>query len=178
MKSGASGSNSFLKGLSCLVACAISVCVVMRTRILDGRPDGRKENGQEQSILQVTTRLIEVNLIVQDKKGDPVPDLVRDDFVLLDNGREQQIAVFSMQSSRSLPVKPQLLPSDTYSNRLEPGAGVPDSATVILLDGLNTYFEDQTYARAQLVGFLKTQIRPQDRVALYTLCGNLGTGWV
>ena len=38
----------------------------------------------------------------------------------------------------------------------------------MLLDGLNTKFEDQTYARQQLIKMLG-QLQPDDRVALYTL---------
>jgi VWFA-related protein len=40
--------------------------------------------------------------------------------------------------------------------------------SVVLIDELNTSFEDQAYARAQLVGFLQ-QVQPQDRLALYAL---------
>ena len=44
--------------------------------------------------------------------------------------------------------------------------------TVILLDGLNTRFEDLSYARQQIIKFL-SQLQPQDRVALYTLTTSL-----
>jgi VWFA-related protein len=43
---------------------------------------------------------------------------------------------------------------------------------VILLDGLNTSFTDQAYARQQVIKFLM-QIQPQDRLALYTLGSKL-----
>jgi len=48
----------------------------------------------------------------------------------------------------------------------------PTSITVILFDGLNTRFQDQAYARRQIVKFL-SEIQPHDRVALYLLGGNL-----
>ncbi len=40
--------------------------------------------------------------------------------------------------------------------------------TAILLDGVNTSFASQSYARKQVIQFLK-QIQPEDRIALYTL---------
>ena len=40
--------------------------------------------------------------------------------------------------------------------------------TVILLDGLNTRFENQAYAKQQLMRFLQTA-DPEDRIALYSL---------
>jgi VWFA-related protein len=127
---------------------------------------------QQQAPLRVTTRLVQINVIAQDKKGEPVADLTRDDFSLLDQGQPQQISSFSVESTRTLPAPAQPLPANFYSNRLEQKAGAPTSVTVILLDGLNTKFEDMAYARQQIIKFLG-QLQPQDRVALYTLTTSL-----
>lgn len=123
---------------------------------------------QSPPVLRVTTRLVQVSVIVQDKKGEPVTDLTRNDFELLDNGKEQAISVFSVETSQPPAPQSQPLSPNMFSNRLEYHAGTPTSVTVILLDGLNTRFEDQAYARGQLIKFLQ-QLHPQDRVALYTL---------
>jgi VWFA-related protein len=56
-----------------------------------------------------------------------------------------------------------------FSNRLEERTGVPPSVTVILLDALNTSMRDMPYARTQIQKFLLSQIRPEDRVALYSM---------
>jgi VWFA-related protein len=127
---------------------------------------------QESPVVRVTTRLVQVNVLVQDKKGEPVSDLTKDNFTLLDQGQPQQISSFSVESLRPLPGTPQPLPTNFYSNRLEQKTGTPTSVTVILLDGLNTKFEDMAYARQQLIKFL-SQLQPQDRVALYTLTTHL-----
>ena len=63
---------------------------------------------------------------------------------------------------------PAPLPSGTYTNRLTARAGVPNSITVILLDGLNTSITDQAFARRGVAKFLG-QLQPEDRVAVYTL---------
>ncbi|MBI4874782.1 MAG: VWA domain-containing protein [Acidobacteria bacterium] len=123
-------------------------------------------------VLRVTTRLVQINVIVHDRKGQPVADLTKDDFVLLDQGREQKLAYFSVESA--LAPKPGAapapkLPPGTFTNRPELRASAPAAVTAILLDGLNTRFEDQAYARQQIVKFLTTQVQPSDRVALYTL---------
>jgi hypothetical protein len=44
--------------------------------------------------IKVTTRLVQVNVIVHNRKGQPVPDLVKSDFVLLDRGKQQTIGVY------------------------------------------------------------------------------------
>ncbi len=122
----------------------------------------------EPPTVRVTTRLVEVSVVVQDKEGRPVADLTRDDFILLEEGEEQPIKVFAVNSNEPLPASPAPLPPRTYSNRLEHRSGVPTSVTVILLDGLNTPITDQVYARQQIIKFLQ-QLQPQDRVALYAL---------
>jgi VWFA-related protein len=126
---------------------------------------------QEPPVVRVTTRLVQVNVIVQDKKGEPVTDLTRDDFTLFDQGQAQIIGTFSVESLRTLPVA-QPAPPNVFSNRFEQKTHTPTSVTVILLDGLNTRFEDMAYARAQIIKFLG-QLQPQDRVALYTLTTRL-----
>ncbi len=126
---------------------------------------------QEPPVVRVTTRLVQVNVIVQDKKGEPVTDLTRDDFTLLDQGQPQIVSTFSVESLRTLPAA-QPAPPNVFSNRFEQKTHTPTSVTVILLDGLNTRFEDMAYARAQIIKFLG-QLQPQDRVALYTLTTRL-----
>jgi len=118
--------------------------------------------------LRATTRLVQVSVVVHDKKGEPVGGLAKSDFVVLDDRRPQEIQTFSMQTNQVPVGRPASLPPDTYTNRLLERAGVPTSVTVILLDGLNTKFENQSSARRQVVQFLK-QIRPEDHVAIYSL---------
>ena len=122
--------------------------------------------------LRSTTRLVKVSVVVQDKHGKPIVDLRKDDFVVLDNKKPQDVRIFSIETNRS-PLHAQApLPLDTYSS-LSPGKGdAPANVTVILLDGLNTAFPDQAYARQHVIKFLE-QIQPHDRIALYTLGSEL-----
>lgn len=122
---------------------------------------------RDKALFRVETRLIEVNVVARDSHGKPVEDLTKDDFRLYDNGKQVPIDVFSAISLTPKPGKP--LPPNEYSNRL-PGA--PPSVTVVLLDGLNTSFPDQDWARTQVVQFLQA-LKPQDRVAIYLLGSRL-----
>lgn len=126
---------------------------------------------QAPATLKVTTRLVQVNVVAQDKHGQPVTDLTKDDFTILDQKQPQKVAVFSMETNRVL-TSAQPLPPNTFTNRYEQKSGAPTAVTVVLLDGLNTQFHDMAYARGQVIKFLE-QLQPQDRVALYTLTGEL-----
>jgi VWFA-related protein len=118
-------------------------------------------------VIRTTTRLVQVNVIVT-KKGAPVPGLKKEDFQVFDNGKRQEIRQFSEDTRAILPSAAAPLPQGTFTNQLEQRPGTPAAVTAILLDGVNTRFSDQTYARRQVVQFLK-QIQPEDRIAIYTL---------
>jgi VWFA-related protein len=132
------------------------------------KPATSQGTSQAPAPIKSATRLVQVSVVVHDKHGNPVTGLAKEDFVVLDEKKPQSIQVFSTQTNQLPDHPPPPLPPDTYTNRIEEKTGVPASVTVILLDGLNTKFEDQYQARQQVIKFLM-QIQPQDRIALYTL---------
>ena len=121
--------------------------------------------------MKVTTHLVQVNVVVHGKKNEAVDDLKKEDFTIFDNGQPQEIATFSLESAKLAEEKLQktpALPQNTFTNRVELRPKPPNTVTVMLLDGLNTKFEDQAYPRQQLIKMLG-QLQPDDRVAIYTL---------
>ena len=128
------------------------------------KPDGQAP------VFRAATRLVQVSVVVHDGHGQPVADLKKDEFTLIERGKPQQISFFSVASSASPVNPPPPLPPHVFSNTLTQQAGVPPSVTIILLDLLNTSWTDQVYARKALVRFLE-QIQPQDRLAILTLGG-------
>ncbi len=122
----------------------------------------------EQAPVRVTTRLVEVHVIVEAANGEPADDLTREDFTLFDGGHQERISLFAVESPRAIGPSDEPLPPNTFSNRLEQFVGAASSITAILFDGLNTHIADQSYARQQIVTFLG-ELQPQDRVALYAL---------
>jgi len=127
---------------------------------------------QELPALRVSTHLVQVNVIVEDKKGELVTGLTKDDFTIFDDGQQQTIGLFSAESTGTLPEASQPLPPDTYSNRFEQRAGTPNTATVILFDSLNTRVRDQLWAHHEVAKFF-AKVRPTDRIALYALGSEL-----
>src|SRR6202035_4814711 len=68
--------------------------------------------------LRVTTRLVQVNAVVNDKHGKPITGLTKDDFELLDNKKHQEIRVFADETASPPAANYAPLPADTYSNRI------------------------------------------------------------
>jgi VWFA-related protein len=156
-----------VKGLGGLPVAEIVGCVLAVASSIGTLADANSARPY-QRILHSTTRLVVVNVVVQDKKGMPVEDLTRDDFTVSDGGKKESISIYSFEPARTIKAPLEALPPNTYSNHLAREGRLPTSATVILLDGLGTKFEDLAWAQKQLIKFL-SQLQPQDRVALYVL---------
>ncbi len=127
---------------------------------------------QEQMVLRVTTRLVEVQVLVHDKHGRPVTGLSKNDFVVMDRGERQKITLFAVESNQSPSPPPNPLPAGVFSNLLPSGTPPATTATVVLFDKLNTRTEDQYYARRELVKFLN-QAKPQEPIAIVALDSDL-----
>src|SRR5580704_15379523 len=119
-------------------------------------------------ILKSTTRLVQVSVIAQDGKGQPVTDLKMDDFRIKVNGKDQPIKVFSMDATGGLPKNEEKLPPGVFTNRLAANTG-QSGITIVLLDTLNTpSWTDQVQAKAEVIRYLRT-LQPSDHIGLYTL---------
>lgn len=118
--------------------------------------------------IRATTRIVEISVVATDKSGQPVPDLQHDEIELYDGGKPERISVFSMESRAGASSQGQIEDPDVFSNRRDAYVGSSSSINIVLLDALNTRFEDQVYAKAQVIKFLQ-QIQLNDRVALYSL---------
>jgi VWFA-related protein len=136
----------------------------------ENKPTTSSSNAQTSQVIRTTTRLVQVNVVVQDKSGTPITGLKEADFTLLDNGRPQKIAFFSANTPS--PVSALPLPPHVFTNRADLKGQDPGATIVILFDALNTDFEDQSFARQQMLQFLRA-FKPQDHVAIFALTTDL-----
>jgi VWFA-related protein len=144
----------------------INLAAVIVLSALVARGQNPPPPAPQRQPLQVTTRFIQVDAVVLDRGDVPVKGLTKADFTILENGVPQPISYFSAESPAERAANPTSLPPGTFSNRLRSQAGPPTDLTVIVLDGVNTYFVNQNYVKQQVISFLST-LQPTDRVALY-----------
>ena len=145
--------------LACLLAGAIDVTTATGGQ-LPVKPRVRS-----------VTRLVEVYAVVTDSHGQPITGLTRDDFIIRDEGRTQTVSLFEEpppqgQTGISLQQGPE---ASSSTNRSGAGQG---SVTVLLLDCVNSRFEDQSHAQAELREMIP-RIATSDRIALYILASRL-----
>jgi VWFA-related protein len=109
---------------------------------------------QQTPALTVTTREVVLDVVVTDRKGNLVHrDLAPDDFTIFEDKQPQHIRSFQPPSQHAMP---------------DPGTPVVNSAadltkiddapvTILVLDELNSKFEDMSYARQMLIKYLESQ---------------------
>jgi VWFA-related protein len=115
---------------------------------------------------RAATRLVEVDVVAR-SKGAPATGLTREDFTLLDNGKPQKIAFFSVRSARASGPAALSPPAGAVSNRLERDGPLPARATILLVDQKNTPPDTQAFAIQRIKTFARTS-RNRDRFGIYS----------
>ena len=129
--------------------------------------------------LRTTSRLVDVPVVAFDKKGRPVTDLKPNELEVYDNGRKQKMSFFSQAGLDTL-TAPATKPaqggpeteqavSTNRSGGTQAASTVKEAhTTILLIDSSNVAFFDLSYARQEILRFLKT-VPADERVGLYIL---------
>ena len=125
--------------------------------------------------IRTKAKLVIVDVTVSDKNGNPVHNLKREDFTVLESGKPQAINAFEEHVALSAgdavkfpPLPP--MPPGVFTN-ITP-APVNSAVNIILIDTLNTPYDDQSYLRAQLVNYIE-HAPPGTSIAIFLLTSRL-----
>ncbi len=141
--------------------------LLLLSAVLQAHAAREAQAGSRVPSFESNVRVVLLDVVVTDSKGNPVTALKQDDFRVFEDGKPQKIASF--QEHKGAPIvqdKLPPLPKNTYTNY--PAVEAADSINVILMDSLNTPIRDADYAHQQVIKYLKT-IPPGARVAIFTL---------
>jgi VWFA-related protein len=115
---------------------------------------GQDISSEQMPTLTVRSQLVALDVVVTDKKGNVVTNLGRDDFSVYENGTLQQIRNFEGPPERH-PI-PVTASKDKSGN--EDWGDAP--LTMLVIDALNTPFDEAAYTRHQAEQYLKAQPSP------------------
>ena len=123
--------------------------------------------------IRTGTQLVIVDVVVQDKQGNPVRGLSKQDFVLTEKKQPQTLRNFEEHSTLNPPKPgepmPPLPPGSFTNYTATPASG---ALNVLLLDALNTPMADQAYVRYELQQYVK-KAQPGTRIAIFGLSQRL-----
>jgi len=140
-----------------LIAFALCICGFAKDR--------DKENDTEIKFT-ARTELVLIPTLVTDKSGVHITGLKKEDFTVLENGSERQVAVFEEVTTDGHPLSRPKDPNE-FTNSL--GGASFGRVTLIVLDLINTPFAGQAYARQGLLKYLSQSVERREPVGLFTL---------
>jgi VWFA-related protein len=133
-------------------------------------PQTKEPVYQSPTVLRATTRLVVLDVVALDEKGQPIPDLKADDFTVLEDGKPQKISDFSFHHPVAASAPASQPPPNVISNT--PQFSSNSCLNVILLDAINTDFSNHAYAQDMLVKYLDSSPTIQP-TAVFALEGKL-----
>lgn len=132
---------------------------------------------EPEDVVKITTTLIQVDVSVTDKKGNPVKDLRPEEIEIYENGKRQDITNFSFISNiREKSAEPAKKPEKT-DPPLPPSKIRPEQvrrAIALVVDDLTLSFESTYYVRRALKKFVDEQMQEGDLVAIIRTGGGIG----
>jgi VWFA-related protein len=129
------------------------------------------DSGNTVATIKSKVRLVLVDVVVTNGKGDAVTGLYKEDFEVLEDGKPQTVSTFEEHHGASpTQIKLPALPPHVYTNF--PLTQTSDAVNVLLLDAMNTPTLDQSYVHTQMIKYLK-QLPASTRVAIFTLASRL-----
>jgi VWFA-related protein len=106
-------------------------------------------------VLKVNTRIVVLDVVVTDSKGNVVTGLKQEDFTVLEDKQPQTIRTFEAPSAHVMPAAPDGKAIVHSAADLPKIGDAP--VTILVLDELNTAFTDMSYARRSLEKYLLAQ---------------------
>src|SRR5277367_3408704 len=123
---------------------------------------------------KVRVNLVLVRVVVRDRDGHVVPNLKRDDFVLTDNRKPQQISTFSVETPESRVV--DTTASADPNATLDPAVAkaiadrLPQRFVSLVFDDQHLAMQDALFVRTSAGRFFDS-LTPSDRVGIYSTSG-------
>jgi VWFA-related protein len=133
------------------VSVAVQICLALTAL---GQQRQQQQTAQESGgyVLNVKSQIVLLDVVVNDKMGNNIHGLTKDDFTVYEDKSPQ--AIRSFEEVVPTPID-KVLPihSTAELDKLEPNAPV----SIIVLDELSTSFVDLAFARYSLQRYLGTQ---------------------
>lgn len=131
----------------------------------------------DDDVVKISTTLIQLDVIVTDKKGGIVKDLKPEDFEIYENGERQKITNFSFVSSVREKTEPVKNPNEKVTVPVPTAELKPEQVRrtmALVVDDLSLSFQSAYYVRRALKKFVDEQMQEGDLVAIIRTGAGIG----
>src|ERR1044072_110780 len=130
-------------------------------------------HAQDDEVVRVKSNLVNIDVVVKDKKGKYVSDLKPEDFVITENGQPQKIEFFDAPLSKTETRKP----NETGTTATTTTTGTPPTAprhyVSLVLDSQTTDLTNLKQLREGAIKYVREQVTEADAVAILSVTNGL-----
>lgn len=165
--------NSFLTNRGTGVCFNLLVTFAICLAAIPVQSQDKKEprTSPDEDVIRVTSNLVNLDVMVKDKKGKAITDLKAEDFVLSENGVRQNIEFFdSTLAGSNDPGQPGTV---SVSTRPREPNSLPRNIISLVLDGQTTEGANLKHVRDGVTKYIRERISDSDLVALFGISGGL-----
>ncbi|HEY0726539.1 MAG TPA: VWA domain-containing protein, partial [Pyrinomonadaceae bacterium] len=123
-------------------------------------------------VVRVKANLVNIDVIVKDKKGKYIPDLTAEDFTIVENGVAQKIEFFDgpLTKTESTSTTAAAAPGATTTT---PPTAAPRNYVALVLDSQTTDITNLKQVREGTIRYIREKITDDDVVALLSVTNGL-----
>jgi VWFA-related protein len=166
------------------LALAITLALLLPASAQQSATSPTQEGPREkEDVVRITSNLVQVDAVVTDRKGQPVPDLRPEEFEIYEDGHPQKITNFSFVSTVPANTSTTVVDSAAASRKGMTPAPVPPvrlrpedvrRTFALVVDDLGLSFESMHFVRNALRKFVDEQMQPGDLVAIIRTGAGVG----
>jgi VWFA-related protein len=175
-----SNRNFPVRSILALLAIDALLAVLAARGVAQENSNPAAAQGQAGAAIHVRTNVVMVRVVVRDAKGNPVSDLVRSDFHVFDNKKEQSITHFSAETPTAAGPAVAQAPASSGKNTvaakptpLPIAASPPQRFTALFFDDYHMQFANLVQIREAAKRYLDRNLDQGARVAMYSTSGRV-----
>src|SRR5690349_22425167 len=151
---------------------SVAVCGLAFLLLLTGSAHAQAQ--EQEDVVKVKSNLVNIDVIVKDKKGKYISDLKPEDFTIVENGVAQKIEFFDAPLMRpeAKTATPTARAEATTTKTTVP-SGMPRNYIALVIDSQNTDLTNVKQVREGTLKYIREQITENDVVALFTVTNGL-----
>src|SRR5690349_17857349 len=128
---------------------------------------------QDEDVVKVKSNLVNIDVIVKDKKGKYIADLKPEDFTIVENGVAQKIEFFDAPLTHAEAKTGATVTTSNTSPTPGPPSSMPRNYVALVIDSQTTDITNLKQVREGTLKYSREQITDNDVVALLSVTNGL-----